>query len=109
MPLVEIAKQNAHEVVPGYTARFIHTEQMTFAYWHVYAGATLPLHSHEHEQVAHVLEGVFELTVDGVSYELVPGKIFVIPRNIPHSGRAITDCSLLDVFNPVRADYQARD
>ena len=94
------------EIVPGYRARFIHAEQMTLAYWKVEAGASLPEHSHPHEQIANVLEGEFELTVAGKSQVLVPGQVAVIPGDVPHSGRAITDCSLLDAFQPAREDYR---
>ena len=94
------------EIVPGYRARFIHAEGMTLAYWEVDAGAALPEHSHPHEQIANVLEGEFELTVAGESKVLVPGQVAVIPGDVPHSGRAISDCRLIDAFQPAREDYR---
>jgi len=94
------------EIVPGYNARFIHTHNMTFAYWDVKAGYTLPEHSHPHEQVCNILEGVFKLVVDGVEHLLEPGKVVVIPSHIKHYGTSITDCKLLDVFYPIREDYK---
>ena len=92
--------------MPGFVGRFLHTESMTLAWWDVEAGSTLPEHRHPQEQVAHVLEGVFELTVDGATERLEPGRIAVIPSNVPHSGRALTACRILDVFQPVREDYR---
>jgi len=94
------------EIVPGYRARFIHSENMTLAYWDVEPGASLPEHSHPHEQIANVLEGRFELTVDGESRILEPGQVAVIPSDAPHSGRAITACRLIDAFYPCRDDYR---
>lgn len=95
------------EIVPGFFARFIHTDNMTFAYWNAKAGYTLPEHSHIHEQVAHVLEGTFELTVNGKALLIKPGQVVVIHSHVKHSGTAITDCKLLDVFYPVREDYKS--
>ena len=106
MPLHELKDLPSKEMFPGYTGRFIHTATMTFAYWDVKAGSTVPEHSHIHEQVAHVLEGKFTLTVDGVPFELTTGNAAVIPSSIKHSGIAVTDCKLLDVFCPVREDYR---
>lgn len=95
------------ETMPGYKGRFIHTGNLTFAYWDVAAGSEAPEHSHPQEQVAKVLEGRFELAVDGRPVLLEPGKVVIIPPFVKHGGRAITDCKLLDVFYPVREDYQS--
>jgi quercetin dioxygenase-like cupin family protein len=95
------------EIVAGYRARFLHSENMTLAYWDVDPGAELPEHSHPHEQIANVLEGKFELTVAGESMILEPGMVAVIPSQVPHSGKALTPCRLLDAFHPVREDYRS--
>lgn len=85
-----------------------HTGHMSFVWWTVTAGATVPAHSHPHEQVVHMLEGDFELTVDGTTHRMTPGTVVVIPGGITHSARAVSASKLLDVFQPVREDYQAR-
>ncbi|MEO5891503.1 MAG: cupin domain-containing protein [Ferruginibacter sp.] len=102
----EIAQIQPKEIVKGYRARFIHTENMTIAFWEVDAGAVMPLHQHLHEQTSQVLEGRFELTVAGEVNIYEPGFIAIIPSHVPHSGIALTDCKLLDIFSPVREDYK---
>lgn len=106
MPMTLLESIAPREVVPGYRARFIHSDRMTMAYWQIDAGAALEAHRHPHEQVVNMLEGTFELTVDGVPHRLVPGQVFVIPPNVPHAGKSITACRILDVFAPPRDDYR---
>lgn len=106
MPFIDTSQLKSKEVIPGYEARSIHTGTMTFLYWKVKPGASMPVHSHFHEQVSHVLNGKFELMVGDEKSILVPGKVAVIPPHIPHGGTAITECELLDVFLPEREDYK---
>src|SRR5215213_1825856 len=98
MPFVEINQLSSKEVVKGYTGRAIHTGTISLMYWNVEEGAAIPVHSHVHEQIAHVLKGRFELTVGGETRILEPGTVAVIPPHIIHGGKAITACQLLDVF-----------
>ena len=59
-----------------------------------------------HALNVHVLEGEFELTVAGETKVLKPGQVAVIPSNVPHSGKALTKCYIIDAFYPVREDYR---
>ena len=102
---IAVQSLDPREIVPGYKARFVHSERMSFVYWEIDKGAPLPHHSHEHEQVAHILEGEFELVVNGIANHLRAGDVFVIPSHAPHSGMALTDCKIMDAFCPVREDY----
>jgi quercetin dioxygenase-like cupin family protein len=106
MAFIELGSLATREPVPGFRVVFVHSAHMTLAYWDVEEGATLPEHSHPHEQVANVLEGRFELTVAGETRVLDAGTVAVIPSEVPHSGRAVTRCRLLDAFHPVREDYR---
>jgi len=106
MPFIELAQLAEREPVRGYRARFVHSNNVTLAYWTITAGAELPEHAHPHEQIATVLEGRFELTISGETQNLGPGGVAVIPSNTVHSGRALTDCRIQDVFYPIREDYR---
>ena len=94
------------EIVKGFHAKFIHTENMTIVYWRIKKGANLPMHSHVHEQVTNVLEGEFEMTVADKTTICRKGDVVTIPSNIAHGGKALTDCYILDIFQPAREDYR---
>jgi quercetin dioxygenase-like cupin family protein len=94
------------ELIPGTTVRFVHSDRMTVAHWHFDPGIDLPEHSHPHDQITNVLDGEFELTVEGVPEILTAGDYRVIPPDVVHSGRSITECKIIDVFSPVRDDYR---
>jgi len=106
MAYIDLLDLEEKELVPGFHAKFVHSENMTLAYWRIEAGSSLPDHSHPCEQVANVIEGEFELVVEGEAKRRTPGQVAVIPGNVPHHGTAITDCRLIDVFYPVREDYK---
>ena len=60
----------ARELIPGFNGKMIHTDDMTLAYWDIKAGSVLPEHAHFHKQIAQVISGEFELTVDGKAYRM---------------------------------------
>lgn len=100
------AEIEKRELIPGAAVGFVHSENMTLAYWDFDAGVPLPEHSHPHEQVTNVIEGVFELTVEGETKRLEAGSVVVIPPHAVHSGRSVTRCRVIDAFYPVREDYR---
>lgn len=102
-----VAQISPFEISKGFNARLIHTDNLTLAYVDIDDGAALAEHAHVHEQVVNMLEGRFELTVNGKPHVLEAGDVFAIPSNVPHSGRALTKCRILDVFNPVREDFRS--
>ena len=106
MGLINTQNIEPKEIAKGYLARLVHSEKMTFSFVEVKAGETLPEHAHPHEQVSIVQEGIFQLTLNGTAIQFTSGQMIIIPSNIKHAGLAITDCKILDVFYPVRADYQ---
>ena len=96
----------SREIMPGYHGKMVHGKKMSLAFWEVEAGAEVPAHSHEHEQIMHVLEGRFSFTLDGNTREYGPGDVVLIPSHAEHQGKALTNCRLIDVFSPVREEYR---
>ncbi|RKX20303.1 MAG: cupin domain-containing protein [Candidatus Zixiibacteriota bacterium] len=106
MPFYNLDNIEERELIPGFRVKMIHTENMTMAYWKIRAGSILPEHSHVHEQVTNIIKGELELSIDGVKRVLTPSHPAVIPPEILHEGKAITDCEVIDVFYPIRKDYK---
>ncbi len=106
MPTFHLPNLASKEIIPGFHGRMIHTDRMTLAYWKVEEGARLPEHHHPHEQVTQVIEGSFRMTVGSESRVLEPGDVWVIPSDVPHSGEALSNCQLMDVFQPAREAYR---
>mgnify|MGYP001799963186 CR=1 FL=1 len=94
------------EIMPGYHGKMVHAKTMTWAFWDVEEGAAVPEHHHVHEQIMHVVDGNFEFTLNGATKTYHAGDVVIIPSNMPHSGKALTPCKLMDIFSPVRTDYQ---
>ena len=101
-----VDRLDPRELIAGHHGRFIHSDHTTHVYWRIEAGAELPEHSHPHEQIVNVLAGRYELVVDGTPHVLDAGDVLVIPGGAAHSGRAHTECRILDVFSPVREEYR---
>lgn len=106
MPFLKLDDSPPREIFPGFAGHFVHSANMTFAHWTIKSGANLPEHSHPHEQVVNMIEGEFELTINGETRKLGPRSVAIIPSNAIHSGKAITDCRVIDAFYPIREDYR---
>lgn len=96
----------AKELVAGITGYYEHGSQMTFGLVEIKAGSQLPEHSHPQEQITYMLTGQLDMIIGGESCILTPGMVQVIPPNVLHSAVAPVDCTLIDVFAPVREDYK---
>jgi len=90
------------EAMKGAFLSSIQTKNLTIAYTDMKAGVEVPLHQHVEEAVDIILQGVLEMQVGDRTDTLSPGMISVVPSNIPHKARAITDCKVATVLYPRR-------
>ena len=101
---MNIKELKSNEIMPGFHGRILHGSDFTWVYWEIDKGSSLPEHNHVNEQLMHVVKGKFEFTINGKKHLCEKGSTFQIPSNVPHSGKAITNCEIMDVFSPKR-DY----
>jgi quercetin dioxygenase-like cupin family protein len=105
VPFVDVDELPEHELLPGWRGRHFHSDNMTFGHWEFDAGASIHEHSHPQEEVWEVVEGELELTVDGVAAIARPGFVAILPPNVRHSARALSDGLAIAVDYPVRTDF----
>jgi quercetin dioxygenase-like cupin family protein len=103
---MNLATLTSKEIMPGYHGKMVHGQKLTWVFWTVDQGAEVKEHHHPHEQIMHVVSGEFEFTLKGETKIYRAGDIVCIPSNISHSGKALTDCELMDIFSPARDEYQ---
>jgi quercetin dioxygenase-like cupin family protein len=68
-------------------------------------GAVAALHHHPHRQASYVVEGRFEVTIDGERAELGPGDCFFVTADRVHGVVALDGGTLIDAFTPAREDF----
>ena len=93
------------ELMTGITGYYAHGTNMTFGYVEIKKGTKMPEHNHMHEQITYIIEGQLDMVIGGKPCSLTAGMYYIIPSNVPHGAFAVTDCKLIDVFNPTREDY----
>ena len=106
---MKLDEQRAFELVAGVTGRPLFGAGLMLNLIEFEPGATVPAHSHPHEQAGIVLRGMQALVVDGVTHELGPMEAYVLPGGIEHSAYCGPQgATVVDVFQPVRDDYRER-
>ena len=106
MKAIVIDDINTKEIVPGFSGKYYHADNLSIGWLNAKAGHTVPLHSHVHEQVSYVQEGKMLFIIENEEFILEAGRAITVAPNLKHGATAITDCKLIDVFNPVREDYK---
>ena len=97
----------------GYKTAVEKIEMKTLAYgektlmseFRLQQGASLPRHSHPHEQTGYLVSGRMELTIGPESHLVEPGDSWCIAGNLEHNGLALEDSIAIEVFSPLRDDY----
>jgi quercetin dioxygenase-like cupin family protein len=105
MPFVDTAGLDVIERLPGWYGRYFHSAKMTFAHYDFTRGASIHEHFHPEEEVYEVIEGELELSIDGVAQIARAGLVAIIPANVRHSVKALTDGRVIIVDCPRRRGF----
>jgi quercetin dioxygenase-like cupin family protein len=105
MPFVDTTKLKVIERLPGWHGRYFHSPSMTFAHYDFGRGASIHEHFHPQEEVWQVIEGEVEMTIDGVVRIARAGMVGIVPANVRHSVRALTDGRAIIVDYPLRPEF----
>jgi quercetin dioxygenase-like cupin family protein len=95
--------------VPALTAGLVAGDQLMALFGRVEPNASLPLHSHPHEQISYVIEGMMHFQVGDEGYDLHPGEGLVIPGGVTHGAVRCgpEGATFVEVFTPLRQEYLA--
>ena len=103
MPLEQVSERLSRRLVTG--------TRMMLAQVNLKKGCIVPKHTHEHEQITHVLEGALRFWIgedEAQTLVVSAGEVLHIPSHLPHKAEAIEDTVLADAFSPPREDWLAR-
>src|SRR6201998_4560155 len=105
MPFVDVTRLGVVERLPGWQGRYFHSANMTFAHYNFTRGSSIHEHSHAQEEVYEVIEGELELTIDSVAQIARAGLVAIVPSNVRHSVKALTDGRAIIIDHPLRLDF----
>ena len=106
MPFVDMSRLRVTERLPGWHGRYFHSVSMTFAHYDFVRGSTIHEHFHPQEEVYEVIEGELELTIDGVTQVARAGVVGIVPSNVRHSVKALSDGRAIIVDYPRRREFE---
>jgi quercetin dioxygenase-like cupin family protein len=106
--LDDLAALQPFRVWDGVIARSVDGGRVAFAVVELEPSTIVPEHSHENEQLGMVVSGSVTFRVGDETRDLEPGGTWRIAPNVPHEVHTGPEGAVvIDVFAPVRADWQA--
>ena len=106
--LDDLAALQPVRIWDGAIARSIDGERVGFAVVELESSTVVPEHSHDNEQLGMVLSGSVSFRIGDEVRDLEPGGTWRIPPNVPHEVHTGPEGAVvIDVFAPVRSDWQA--
>jgi quercetin dioxygenase-like cupin family protein len=91
---------------PGVHRRVLNTGERTMVVEvSLESGATVPEHTHPHEQIGYLSSGRLRFRIGDEERIIQQGDSWLVPPNVPHVVTALDDAVAIDVFSPPREDF----
>jgi unsaturated pyranuronate lyase len=82
-----------------------YNEELMMVHVRFEKGGIGKLHHHPHRQISFIVEGAFEVEIDGETKILNKGDSFIVEADLVHGVIALEDAAILDIFTPLREDF----
>jgi quercetin dioxygenase-like cupin family protein len=105
MPFINVSGLAVVERLPGWFGRYFQSANMTVAHYDFRQGASIHEHHHPEEEIYEVIEGELEMTIDGVTQTVSAGIAAIVPSNVRHSVKALSDGRVIIVDYPRRPEF----
>jgi quercetin dioxygenase-like cupin family protein len=102
-------EEPVEQLSAGIGRQMVNGASMTLARITLAAGAVVPEHRHDNEQIATVVSGRLRFLVGGEEREVGPGESVLIPGGVPHRVDVLEPAVVLDAFAPRREDWLRGD
>ena len=89
LPLDKVTEMVARKAIVG--------AQQTLVQSYLKAGAIVPLHRHQDEQMIYVLQGALKMLVGGEAATVREGEVLLVPPGVPHQAEALDDTFVMTV------------
>jgi len=103
---ISFGKMALREVMNGAFVGSLDSENLTINYTDMKAGVEVPLHQHPEEAVDIIMEGELEMQIGEAVNLLTNGMISIVPSNVPHRAKAISDCKVITILYPHRSSLK---
>jgi quercetin dioxygenase-like cupin family protein len=107
MEKVPLSDHESAEAVEGiHLTQLAVGERGSIQHFHIEPGAVVPEHSHHHEQLGYIFDGVLTFVVDGEEVEIGPDDSYRLASEEPHAAENKGDVPVMgiDIFCPPRTN-----
>ncbi|EMA50553.1 cupin domain-containing protein [Halococcus thailandensis] len=104
MEIIGTERESTEAIDGVHLAMLASGEETSVQRFAVEPGASVPAHSHPHEQAGYLVAGTLTFLLDGEERELVPGDSYVLASGESHGveNRGEEIVRGIDVFSPPR-------